>query len=81
MRNWTIKKRVALKSAVGALARRVGSLVRRTRRLPMTANSKTAPPPLGLQESSANGRKDHPPSPRKRINRAALAVEDGFKEF
>jgi hypothetical protein len=81
MKNWTNKKRIALKSAVGALAKRVGGLARRSARFPRPINLKAAPPALARQESSVNGREHRSPAPGKRVHRAALAVEDGFKEF
>jgi hypothetical protein len=81
LKNWTAKKRMALKSAVGALARRMGGLARRSSRSPHSKNVKAAPPPPARLESSANDREQHSPAPRKRVHRAALAIEDGFKEF
>jgi hypothetical protein len=80
MKNWTNKKRKALKSVVRALARRVG-LTRRSRRFPLPVSGKAAPPaPIPLQTSS-NSQEHKPLSPRKPVHRASLAVEDGFKEF
>jgi len=81
MKNWAIKKRIALKSAVGALAKLVGGSARRSDRFPHPATLKAAPPALARQESSANGLDHQPPAPRKAVHRATLAVEDGFKEF
>jgi len=81
MRNWTSKKRKAVKSAVGALAKLVGGLVRQSDRFPMPATGKNAPSALAPQESSVSGGGQRPPPRRKRVHRGTLAVEDGFKEF
>jgi methyl-accepting chemotaxis protein len=74
----------ALKSAVGALARLMGGLARPSDRLPLPSNSQEAPPPLARRQAASNGHGHHAVSPRKsapRSVRAALTVEDGFKEF
>jgi hypothetical protein len=81
MKNWTNKKRIAFKSAVGALAKLVRRSVRHSGRRPLPANGEAAPPPPARQESSGNIRQHRPATPRKSIHRAGLAVEDGFKEF
>jgi hypothetical protein len=81
MKSWTNKKRLALKSAVGALAKRVGGLARRSARFPRPTNGKPMPSGLAGQPSSTNGREHRPDAPRKPGHRPTLAVEDGFKEF
>jgi len=69
----------ALKSAVGALAELVGGLSRPPGRLPLTTQA-DGEAPARLQFSS-NGHDHRHPVKRKSAQRAALAVEDGFKEF
>jgi hypothetical protein len=80
MKNWTNKKRKTLKSVVRALATRVG-LARRSSRFPIPVTGNAAPNALVPLQTSSNGQEHNPPSQRKPIHRASLAIEDGFKEF
>jgi hypothetical protein len=60
MKNWTNQKRKALKSVVGALAKRVG-LARRSSRFPIPVSSKAAQPALIPLQTSSNGQEHNPP--------------------
>jgi methyl-accepting chemotaxis protein len=71
----------ALKAAVGALAKLVGGLSRSSDPLPLPSNGRGAHPAPARLEFAANGRERRQTAPRKPVRRAALAVEDGFKEF
>ena len=73
----------ALQSATGALAKLVGGLALPPARLPFPSNGERAPHPAHRFETASNGHSHgrRPPPARKPASRAALAVEDGFKEF
>jgi methyl-accepting chemotaxis protein len=73
----------ALKSAVGALAELMGGLTRQSGRLsfPSNGHGEAAPRASARLEFPSNGHDRRRPSLRKPAHRAALAVEDGFKEF
>jgi methyl-accepting chemotaxis protein len=72
----------ALKSDVGALARLVGNLTHSANHLPLPSNGEAAPRASSARlEFASNGRGRRPSSPRKAVHRAAMAIEDGFKEF
>jgi methyl-accepting chemotaxis protein len=71
----------ALKSDVGALARLVGNLSRTSNHLPISSNGDVASNGSERLEFPSHSRERRPMSARKTVHRAALAVEDGFKEF
>ncbi len=71
----------ALKSDVGALARLVGNLTRSNNRLALPSNGEAAPNSSGRLDFSSHSRERQPMSSRKPVQRVAMAVEDGFKEF
>jgi methyl-accepting chemotaxis protein len=71
----------ALKSDVGALARLVGRLSRPSSRPPLPSNGAAAPHASDRLDFPALGRERRPLSARQPVHRAALAIEDGFKEF
>jgi len=81
MKNWSMRRRIALKSAVRALAK----LVRKSRRHPKNPALPSSGPfevaASASQESRTNRQENHPPTRRKKTHRATMAVEDGFKEF
>jgi methyl-accepting chemotaxis protein len=71
----------ALKTEVGALARLVGNLTRSSKRLTLPSNGEGTPHSSDRLDFSSHSRDRHPNSSRKQIQRAAMAIEDGFKEF
>jgi methyl-accepting chemotaxis protein len=71
----------SLKSDVGALARLVGNFSRPSNHLAISSNGTVAPHASDRLEFPTRVRERRPASSRKSVHRAALAVEDGFKEF
>jgi methyl-accepting chemotaxis protein len=71
----------SLKSDVGALARLVGNLTHHSNPLPLPSNGAAAPRPSARLDFPTHPRERRPGSSRKSPHRAALAIEDGFKEF
>ena len=71
----------ALKSDVGALARLVGSVTRPSSRLPFPSNGAAVAHASDRLDFPTHARERPPFSSPKPVHRAALAIEDGFKEF
>jgi hypothetical protein len=81
MKNWSIRRRIALKSAVRVLARLVRKSRRHSKHHPLSSRGPSAVAVSAVQEPKINHQEKNPPTRRKSIHRATMAVEDGFKEF
>jgi hypothetical protein len=81
MKNGHSRKRGPLNSAVRALAKLVRKSARRVKRSRFVSARRSVPAASVHDRSPLHGNNDRKAAPHKSTGKAAMAVEDGFKEF